>query len=136
MDDERLVLSLNTTDIGKDGCFGILRNGSRAICYTLERTFPPEEKPVIPAGRFKCVRSKFIRGDYDTFEVIGVEGHDRLLFHRGNFETDSLGCILVGTKRGELSGKPAVLDSKTAFKLFWELVKGEAWFWLDVIGRD
>lgn len=134
MDDERLVLNLQTTSIEDEGCFGILKNGSNALCLTLERTFD-DVRPIIPAGTFNCVKTVFVRGGYGTFEITGVEGHTRLLFHRGNVETDSLGCILLGTTRGELNGEEAILGSAAAFAKFWNLVQNEDSFDLEVVGR-
>jgi hypothetical protein len=35
--------------------------------------------------------------DFTTFEVEGVDGHDNILFHWGNYgQRDSQGCFLVG----------------------------------------
>ena len=62
--------------------------------------------------------SQFIRGGYDTFEITGIEGHSRLLFHRGNIEAHTEGCVLVALKFGLLGGVPAVLESMGGFQEF------------------
>lgn len=78
-------------------------------------------KPKIPPGRYKCVRGvhQLEGGDpFITYEVTGVPGHTGLLFHKGNTENDSHGCILVGHVFGALSGEDAVLGSEIAFQQF------------------
>lgn len=103
--------------IRPDGAFGVLKHHETEydaiglpFAATLERTYPtfaeagiseryqrpgfPDQYVKIPHGRFTCKRSFFNRGGYWTFEVL-VPGHSRLLFHKGNVEAHSEGCILV-----------------------------------------
>ena len=54
----------------------------------------------------------------DTYNVVNVPGRSYILFHKGNTERDTKGCILVGTYFGELAGLPAVLRSSDAFDRF------------------
>lgn len=106
-----------------EGCFGVLLiDGIPIGPVTLERTYPVvESRPrgpqyvKIPRGQYRCIRTKYYTGNYDTFEVTGVPGHSRLLFHAGNVEFDSEGCILVGRRFGLLQGQPAVLESIRGF---------------------
>ena len=109
--------------VAPEGAFGVLLlDGVPAGPVTLERTYPVVESRSrgpqvvkIPAGRYHCVRTLFFAGGYQTWEVQGVVGHDRLLFHAGNVEGNSDGCILVGRRFGTLEGAPAVLESKVGF---------------------
>ncbi len=130
-----MKLKLQTLSIEEDGCFSeLLKEDGTRLCYTVERTFE-NLAVIIPNGTFRCLKSWFVRGAYSTFEITGVKGHDRLLFHTGNRELDSIGCILVGNTIGTLNGHKAVLYSCAAFKKFKELTEGRDEFELEVIGR-
>lgn len=49
-------------------------------------------------------------------------GRDAVLIHNGNTTKDIEGCILVGSRHGQLNGMPAVLDSIPALKRLRELL--------------
>ncbi len=82
----------------------------------------------IPAGRYTCARRWYIRGRYWTFEIMNVPDRTDILFHRGNTEEDTEGCVLLGSEVGvmkvtdEDSGEPkhklAVRNSRKAFDRF------------------
>jgi hypothetical protein len=131
---EKVKATLLTKSIEADGCFGELWFDADLVAFTLERTFD-DVRPIIPAGTFKCVKTHFERGNYDTYEITGVEGHSRLLFHKGNTETDSVGCVLVGSSVGMLNGHKAILASAVAFDKFMERLKGILEFDLEILGR-
>ena len=107
-----------------DGAFGVLVLDGRPFCVTLERTQSVESEgltrqtTVIPDGHYVCQRTWFVRGAYETFEIMGVQGHSRLLFHVGNVETDSQGCVLLGTRYEAAGPRPMILDSRTAHTRF------------------
>ncbi len=75
-------------------------------------------RPKIEEGIYHCIRglhrlARMIH-DFETFEII-VPGHTDILFHVGNINNDSEGCVLLGTsnyKDEEITG------SKIAFDLF------------------
>ena len=128
-------LKLETLSIQEDGCLSqLLDESGERILYTLERTFE-NLRVVIPPGVFKCVKSYFHRGGYWTYEITGIEGHSRVLFHKGNKETDSLACPLVGLSTGKIDGKLAVLQSGAAFAKFTTATHGLDEFELEVTGR-
>jgi hypothetical protein len=109
-------------EVGEDGAFGVLVVDGQLFA-TCERTFTEpggQQRVVIPVGRWLCKRAMYNKGGYRTFEII-VPGHDEVKFHRGNVELHSLGCVLVGSSFGEIGGRPAVLDSATAWRRFDEL---------------
>ena len=113
---------LHRVAVRPEGAFGVLLHDGLPFAVTLERTYDeldergrPSSK--IPVGVHRCTRSFFHRGGYSTFEV-HIPGHSRLLFHRGNTEKDSEGCILVAESFGELGAEPAILESVMGFAEF------------------
>ena len=103
--------------VDEAGAFGVLSDSGIPFAVTLERTFG--DKIIVPPGEYLCPRTRFHGGNYATYEV-PVPGHDRVLFHIGNLEEDSMGCILVGLQFGFLHGKPGVLLSRLGFRAFMQ----------------
>jgi hypothetical protein len=132
-----MLWTLRRVEVGPDGAFGELTiaEASRPWLYTVERTYTVDSAEVIkiPPGTYHCIRTRYYHGQCDTYEV-QVPEHSRLLFHPGNLETDSDGCIIVGMSRGWLNGKPAVLRSRVGFALFMQLCAGRSGFDMKVIG--
>ncbi|GAG80142.1 unnamed protein product, partial [marine sediment metagenome] len=95
----------------KDGTFGVLFDEETPFCLTLEREWKDNRKgeSCIPIGTYSCKRvisPKF----GNTFEVCNVPGRSHILFHKGNLEDDSHGCILTGEEYGKYKNKVAVLS--------------------------
>lgn len=89
-----MILELIRVAVRPAGAFGVLLSeDGLPFAVTLERTFD-DGKPSIPAGEYECVATVFYRHNYSTYEIL-VPGHSRLLFHKGNYEKDSEGCVLV-----------------------------------------
>lgn len=127
------MIVLKRIAVHKEGAFGVLLIDGIPICVTLERTYDDQEKVVkIPPGTYKCVRSRYHKGGYDTFEI-KVPGHSRILFHKANLEDDLDGCIGLGEQYGELKGRPAILQSGAAFSEFMAKTKDVDAFDLRVI---
>jgi len=102
-----------------DGTFGVLLDEVIPFCVTLEREWLDNErgKSCIPRGIYMCKRilsPKF----GNTFEVCDVPNRSEILFHKGNLEEDSHGCILLGEQFEPLGGANAVLSSGKAMKEF------------------
>jgi hypothetical protein len=109
---------LHRVKIHKNGCFGVLmQNDDPPFAVTIERTFKPDNEVVIPFGTHKCTRSTYYKGGYPTYEI-HVEGHSRLLFHKGNLEAHSLGCILVGEDYRMFGNIEGIGNSAGGFKEF------------------
>jgi len=117
------------------GIFGVLlKDDGTQIAYTLEHAYPVGSlfDPKIPNGTFKCVRGPHrlhnMTADFTTFEITGVAGHSDLLFHWGNYNKDSEGCVLLG------EGKQAdmITNSRECFAKFMELLDGVDEFTLTV----
>jgi len=99
----------------EDGIIGVLSIDGKADCFTMQ----PDEDDIhfsIPVGNYACRRFHGKKWP-DTFEIL-VSKHTALLFHAGNTEDNSEGCILLGEEVGELNGKRAVLASGKAFAQF------------------
>lgn len=129
---------LRTVAVREDGCFSVLCFAGRPFAVTCERTFE-NMRTVITNGTFHCVKTDYHKGGYPTYEII-VPGHSRVLFHRGNVETDSEACILVAESFAQLGGVTSVADSKGGFAEFMLLAQDAngnqvAEFDLTVTGR-
>lgn len=90
--------------------------------YTLENPHRITTKDsCIPAGTYTCV--PYTSSSHsDVYEVQDVPGRTYILFHSGNFESDTLGCILIGNIAGILLNQPAVMDSKACMDRFKKLI--------------
>ena len=104
-----------------EGVFGAILHLGVPFAVTLEHSFL-DNQPIIPAGVYTCVASRYIRGGYRTFEIVGVVGHSRLLFHKANWETDLEGCVGIGEGFAVLEGRLAIAQSGQGFAEFWEKV--------------
>jgi len=134
-------LLLTRKECRPDGIFSTLTtiDGGK-VAETLEHAYPDAAgfSPKIPNGVFKCVRGMHrlhgMAADFETFEITGVAGHSNLLFHWGNYNKDSEGCILLGASTAfESSGDKMVTNSKTTFAKFLEMQKDIDSFMLTVI---
>ena len=91
----------------------------------------------IPAGKYQCKRdtNRTTNGGLKipvTYEVMSVPGRSGILFHIGNTTKDTQGCILVGSKFGELVGHSAILESKVGFDSFLQALGGKSLVNLEV----
>ena len=104
----------------EDGTFGVLLDAGVPFALTCE----PEDKDnqqgisCIPEGAYECKRRMYHRRGYEVFEVTDVPNRTNILFHRGNTEDDTQGCILIGEQFEALGDKAAVLNSGKGFQEF------------------
>lgn len=126
---------------GRDGTFGVLLLDGMVFCVTLELPWRGNAQGVssIPAGRYLCQRTasplvaRITDGKWDeTFEVSGVPGRSRILFHSGNTVVDSRGCILVASSYGKLRENRGILNSGATFDLFMTALRNVNAFGLTV----
>lgn len=121
------------------GIFGKLTDGEKFIAYTLEHAYASNVvgegfKAKLPEGEYTCVRGFHKIGKpgalktIETFEVTNVPGHSGILFHVGNYNRDSDGCILLGTEVLMYQ----VAESQKAFEQFMLGLKGINQFQLTV----
>lgn len=87
------------------------------VCFTLEPTLRAGKDPrgivAIQAGRYEITTYLSPKHKMLVPLLNGVPGHSYVEIHTGNFEKDSLDCILPGLERS----LDAVLRSKEAFDL-------------------
>lgn len=114
-----------------DGAFGVLMQNGVPFAVTLERTYDPGNTVKIGNGFHECRRSRYAKGGYDTFEI-AVPGHSRILFHKGNTELHSEGCVLVAESFAVFGDKPGVAMSADGFAEFMKRATGVDSFTLEV----
>lgn len=127
---------LQRTNYSEYGIFGTLTNDlGGLICRTLEHAYPTKKgfRPKVPEGDYRCVRGIHRLKDlveFETFEIMNVPGHTGILFHVGNANKDTDGCILLGLE----TSKTILLKSRVAFLDFMSRLKGINQFNLKIIG--
>ncbi len=134
-------LILTRKECRSDGIFSQLTDLSgNFICETLEHAYPDEDgvfHAKIPAGKYQCQRGNhMLHGmdtPFETFEITEVPGHSKLLFHWGNFQKDSEGCVLVGALMANSGGIQMITRSRDTFVRFMYLQKDSDSFELTVI---
>jgi hypothetical protein len=106
-----------------EGTLGLLFIDNSFFCFTLE---PPwrenKEDSCIPSGVYNCRRYSSPKFP-NTFEVKNVPNRKSILFHSGNLDKDTLGCILLGDGV-DISNKKMILNSKLAFERFLKKMEG------------
>ncbi len=107
-----------------DGTFGHLLTGD-FHAVTAEPEAPCKgNKGRISAGTYHCVWEPY--GKFRGYALKDVPGFTNIEMHIGNTEDDTLGCILLGLRRGKLAGKEAVLSSRTACERFSQYMRQQS----------
>ena len=111
--------------------YGVLFNNGVPFALTLERPWLANMRgrSCIPLGRYiakRHVSPKF----GETFWVQDVPGRSEILFHKGNLQDDTHGCILVG----EQFNGDGIAASKAGFEEFMKLNEGLDEFVLTIQG--
>lgn len=122
-----------------EGIFSILFvDGSQF--YTLEHSFLQPDggydailQPRIYTCQLGEHQLKHDPTPFQTYEVTGVTGHWGVLFHVGNWNKDSDGCILVGSNIDLTGVPPMITHSEIAFKSFMTLMNNVDSFTLNVM---
>lgn len=119
----------------KQATFGVLRDENLIpFAVTLENPWLDNQRNVscIPEGRYECKRVQSPRFG-NTFEVTNVPNRSHILFHKGNKEDDTQGCILVGETFVWFDGVPAIGMSKQGYGEFMSRLDGLDEFTLDIL---
>ena len=126
------TLFLNRKSFRSDGIWGELLDGNgNLIAHSLEHSYGPTEDgwtPKIPEAEYLCVRGEHrlhsMTEDFTTFEITGVPGHTNLLFHWGNYDSDSDGCVLLGIGIEMGPACQMLSSSRVAFARFMSVQQG------------
>lgn len=104
----------------EQGTLGELLIDGVFFCYTMELPWKDNESDVscIPDGKYQVTWRFSESHGRNLYHVEGVSGRSGVEIHPGNTDHDSLGCILLGDKLGELYGQEAVLNSVIAVTMF------------------
>lgn len=132
-----MELTLTRRQYRDDGIFSQLTGLGNPI-LTLEHSY--EKKPKVPRGTYRCVRGmhylKGMKKPFETFEVKSVPKCTGILFHVGNYNRDSEGCILVGENLGMSNGALMLTHSRAAFYRFMRALAGVNEFTLHVVEEE
>lgn len=117
------------------GIAGVMINpdGYIPFCVTMELPWM-SNKPFIsciPSGIYICERKESPKHG-STFEIKDVFNRTDILFHKGNFDDDTKGCIVLGESFDHMRGEPAIMRSMTAFSEFMFILERENEFRLDL----
>lgn len=135
-------LVLKNTDFLDAGIFGeLLHEDGSHLCYTLQHAYDTRNGdgsygPKVQNGIYTCVRGQHqlahMSFPFETFEITNVVGHTNILFHVGNYNGDSEGCVLLGTNAAKYANPPCITKSAMAFAAFMDLLKNIDTFTLTV----
>lgn len=120
--DLKLITTLHTVK----GIFGFITDmNDSELAVTLQHAYQlvtGDYEPKLQPGTYTCNRSQheLHSGPIETFEVMHVPGHTGILFHYGNYNADSDGCILLGT----YADANQIYNSRVAFDKFMKLQTG------------
>lgn len=120
---------------GHERTFGALHYGTMIVSHTMEPGTGDHSAPRVSAGFYLCEPHGWEPGAPVKFRSTwALVGHDvshfpepgvarsAVLIHAGNRVEQTLGCILVGKRRGELGGEPAILESREAMSELRSLI--------------
>lgn len=107
------VYILQRLNQSEEGTFGTFSDPSGTqLCVTCEP--PPDgDHPCIPAGTYQCIPHNGAKWQ-NVWEITNVPGRTAILIHAGNTDSNTEGCVCVGTSFGWLGTNQAVMESLNA----------------------
>lgn len=108
-----------------DETLGVLLVDNIPKFTTLEDPWKDNAKNIscIPTGNYTC--SRYQSGKFGpTYIVDHVPGRSGILFHKGNTNKETQGCILVGRSYGTILESPAIISSYLAFNDLLSILEG------------
>lgn len=125
-------------EVRRDVIRGTMSTGENTF-HILERPWLNNQRNIscIPAGEYIATfMPRSASGKYKrVFHVQAVSGRSGILIHNGNVVSHTRGCLIIGSRRGTLAGKPAVLNSRTALSDLVDEMQEES-FKLIVVGNQ
>lgn len=123
----------------KFGTFGALKINKELFCLTLE---PPDllnQKNIssIPAQQYECHLHDSPKFG-ETFIIENVPFRDLVLFHKGNWVTNTEGCVIVGSSIMKLQNEVTqrgIGNSGDTFKKFMEVLSPYEKFKLTIVNN-
>ena len=136
--------TLKHSEFEGDGIFGNFTFDGDAAPFmdTLEHAYAQPDgvsyQPKVQPGTYTCVLGTHALANgvpFQAYEITGVEGHAGILFHPGNFNADSEGCVLCGQTEVtyDAAGDKMITGSRTEFAAFMARLNGAATFQLEVV---
>jgi len=107
----------------------LIDDSMKQHAVTLEHAFLQPDgtyAPKIPPGTYTCILGTHQLdhgGPQQLYEITGVPGHSGILFHKGNYNQDSDGCVLLG-KSVDMIDK-CIVSSAAAFDDFMTMQAGK-----------
>jgi hypothetical protein len=130
------LFTLQRLDYTERATFGAIHDAeNREIVKTLELPWKYNAPKIscIPPGRYRGELFKSPKRGYRLYRLLSVPGRSSIEIHIGNTTADSQGCILVGTRFGDLGGGVmGVLESRPAFAKWMEATHFAEYITLDV----
>lgn len=129
-------LIIKRKDYLEDGIFGAVfdQNGNK-LFSTLEHAYLQDDgtyAPKVPDGFYVCIRGfhrlEGMSFDFPTYEITNVVKHTEILFHWGNYNKDSAGCVLLGQDIEKNGDAWMITDSRKAFAIFMQMQNNLARF--------
>jgi hypothetical protein len=109
---------VHRVESNEDGAFGVLSIDGKPICVTLEEKWRDNAKgnSCIPAGTYTAL--KYSGTKYkDVWIVENVPNRSAILFHWGNTNDNTAGCILVGEYFADFGQKRGIANSVKTFQM-------------------
>lgn len=125
------TVTIVRSETGDAGTFGNLSvDGHSFVTGELPDFDNAPEISNIPAGKYRCRWTFSNRLQRETYQVLDVRGRTGIRFHAANLMGDEskglkaevLGCIALGSARGDVAGQPGITGSKAAIKAFEDLM--------------
>ena len=128
------TLRIERVSTTEHGTFGVIMDGYYPFALTLERQWLNNLSNIscIPDGEYICKRIDSPKFG-DTFEVTSVPARTHILFHKGNLDDDSHGCVIVGEQFEPVNGKPGIRASREGYGEFMSRLAGIDEFYLTII---
>ena len=125
-------MKLNRLQDRSDGIFGqLLDDSGNVVAQTLEHAFINPDgsySPKVPLGTYTCQRGSHqlesMSKPFITFQIMDVPNHTNILFHMGNWNKDSDGCILLGEAIAQSGQGQMITNSVATWKEFMQLQDG------------